>query len=80
MNAVVTNMSAVILADLLSKYEEDLLDEMYQHKNFEELSVVHLAGVAQNAPSKLLVLKGFGADFTMLQNKKEGYIYWQSKV
>jgi hypothetical protein len=75
MNAVVANMSGVILADLLSKYEEDLLDEIYQHKNFEELSVVHLAGVAQNGPSQLTILKNFGADFTMLREKKEGYIY-----
>jgi hypothetical protein len=75
MNAVIADVNAVMLANLLSKYDEDSLIELFQHRNFKELSVVHMASVTQNAPSQLVTLKNFGADFNILRDKKEGYIY-----
>ena len=74
MNAVVENVSALILTNLLSRYDTDALQKIYQHKNFDELSIVHLAGIAENGPSLLVTLKNFGADFTMLKDRKDGYI------
>ena len=75
MNAVIADVSAVILAKLLSEYNEESLGELFQHRNFEELSVVHQASITQNAPSQLVTLKNFGADFNVLRDRKEGYIY-----
>ena len=74
MNAVVANVSALTLSSLLFKYDEDALSNIHQHKNFDELSIIHLAGVAKNGPSLLITLKNYGNDFTVLKDKKEGYI------
>lgn len=75
MNAVIADVNAVILAKLLSAYEAESLGELFQHQNFEELSVVHLASITQNAPGQLVTLKNFGADFNILRDRKKGYIY-----
>ena len=75
MNAVLANVDAVALSKVLSSYSEEELEQVFQHRNFEDLSIVHLASITRNGAKLLLELRSWGADFNVLKDKKEGSLF-----
>ncbi|MDA9949866.1 ankyrin repeat domain-containing protein [Paracoccaceae bacterium] len=72
MNAVVAGVNSKTLSFLLSHYTESFTEELLKHRNFEDLSVSHLAVTSPNAARLILELNSWGADFNLLQHKKDG--------
>ena len=72
MNAVQANVDSRTLAKVLSVYNEEALPEILNHRNFEELSIAHLASVVDNGAALLIELVGWNVDINILKDKKEG--------
>lgn len=72
MNAVQSNTDSRMLAKILSVYSEEDLNKILTHRNFDDLSITHLASVVDNGAALLIELAGWGIDVNILKDKKEG--------
>ena len=73
MNAVAAEVDMVTLSRILSYYTDDELSEIFKHRNFDDLSIVHLGGIASNGSRLLIELGSWNAaDFDVLKDKKDG--------
>ena len=67
MNAVQANVDSRTLTKVLSVYSEDALQEILNHRNFEDLSIVHLASIVGNGAPLLIELAGWNVDLNLLK-------------
>lgn len=72
MNAVISGVDAKGLGDILSWYAEEEITKIFQHRNFDDLSIMHLMGVAKLGPRLLVEAVFWGADIDILKDKQEG--------
>lgn len=72
MNAVIAGVNSKSLDDILSWYAQEEITKIFQHRNFDDISIVHLMGVAELGPRLLVATATWGADINILKDKREG--------
>lgn len=73
MNAVSAGVTPQNLSKILFNYTEEELINILQHRNFDDLSIVHLAATSDQGDKMLLELATWGANVDNLKNKQEGW-------